>query len=305
VADLANQHLKLRLPTAAHPLDDVSETAPTPSDNPPALVSQSEYLPAPSPGPLQQGLPIPLKQWDVYVDDFIGMVQGGAAHRRHVKRALLATLDTVFRRLAPGDNPFRQEPASVKKMQKGDATWATRKVLRGWLVDTLKMIIELPPHRVRRLFQILDSVPPHQGRTSVRKWQKLLGELRSMVLAVPGGNGMFSILQSVLSKRCDSTSRLRLTKPVHAILKDFRLLAQDLATRPTRLAVLVPADRPSTLGAHDAAASGMGGIHFFPMGDGSVDPILWRSRFPPLLPPGWSRPTTQLETLPIASSSWR
>jgi hypothetical protein len=39
VADLANQHLKLRLPTAAHRLDDVSETAPTPSDNPPALVS--------------------------------------------------------------------------------------------------------------------------------------------------------------------------------------------------------------------------------------------------------------------------
>jgi hypothetical protein len=172
-------------------------------------------------------------------------------------------------------------------------------------VDTLKMTIELPPHRVKRLFEILDSVPPHQGRTSVKKRQKLLGELRSMVLAVPGGNGMFSILQSVLSKRCDSTSRLRLTKPVHAILKDFRLLAQDLATRPTRLAVLVPADRPSTLGAHDAAASGMGGIHFFPMGDGSVDPILWRSRFPPLLPPGWSRPTTQLETLPIASSSWR
>jgi hypothetical protein len=44
VADLANQHLKLRLPTAAHRLDDVSEVAPTPSpppDNPPALVNHS------------------------------------------------------------------------------------------------------------------------------------------------------------------------------------------------------------------------------------------------------------------------
>jgi hypothetical protein len=139
------------------------------------------------------------------VDDLTRMVQGGTAHRRHVKRALLATLDTVFRRLAPGDNPFHQEPASVKKMQKGDATWATHKVLLGWLVDTLKMTIELPPHRVKRLFEILDSVPPHQGRTSVKKWQKLLGEISSMVLAVPGGKGMFSILQSVLSKRCDST----------------------------------------------------------------------------------------------------
>jgi hypothetical protein len=90
-------------------------------------------------------------------------------------------------------------------MQKGDATWATRKVLLGWLVDTLKMTIELPPHRVKRLFEILDSVPPHQGRTSVKKWQNLLGELRSMVLAVPGGKGMFSILQSVLAS--DATRR--------------------------------------------------------------------------------------------------
>jgi hypothetical protein len=204
VADLANQHLKLRLPTAAHRLDDFLETAPTPApppDNPPALVIQSEYLPVPSPGPSQQGRPISLKQWDVYVDDFIGMLQGGAAHRRHVNSALLATLDTVFRRLAPVDNPFRQEPASVKKMQKGDATWANCKVLMGWLVDTLNMTIELPPHRVKRLFEFLDSVLPHQGRTSVKKWQKLMGELRSMVLAVLGGKGMFSILQSVLSKR--------------------------------------------------------------------------------------------------------
>jgi hypothetical protein len=104
-----------------------------------------------------------------------------------------------------------------------------------------------------------------------------------MVLAVPGGKGMFSTLQSVLNKRCKSTSRLRLTKPVHAILKDFRLLAQDLATRPTRLAEIVPTDRPSTLGAHDAAASGIGGIHVVPMEDGSVDPILWRSPFTPVI----------------------
>jgi hypothetical protein len=71
------------------------------------------------------------------VDDFIGLVQGGPHRRQHVKRALLATLDTVFRRLIPSDCPFRQEPASIKKMQKGDATWTTRKDILGWTVDTL------------------------------------------------------------------------------------------------------------------------------------------------------------------------
>jgi hypothetical protein len=150
VADLANQHLKRRLPKTPHRLDDVSETTPPPEvpaplENPPVERPCAKSLPEPAPHSPRTGRPAPLKRWDVYVDDFIGMVQGGEAHRRHVKRALLATLDTVFRRLSEGDNGFRQEPASVKKMLKGDATWATRKVILGWLVDTLKMTIEPPP----------------------------------------------------------------------------------------------------------------------------------------------------------------
>jgi hypothetical protein len=96
-----------------------------------------------------------VKAWDVYVDDFIGMVQGGSAHRRHVKRTLLHALDTVFRKLEPGDDPHRQEPASLKKMRKGDATWATRKAILGWTIDTIAKTIELPPHRIQRLFELL------------------------------------------------------------------------------------------------------------------------------------------------------
>jgi hypothetical protein len=91
----------------------------------------------------------------------------------------------VFRCLSPSDGPFRQESASIKKMQKGYTTWATRKYILGWTVYTLQMTIDFPVHRATHLFNILDSVPSHQGRTSVKKWQNLLGELRSMVLAIP------------------------------------------------------------------------------------------------------------------------
>jgi hypothetical protein len=63
-------------------------------------------------------------------------------------------------------------------MQKGDATCATQKDILSWTVDTLQMTIELPAHRATHLFDILDSVPFHQDRTSVKKWQMLLGELR-------------------------------------------------------------------------------------------------------------------------------
>jgi hypothetical protein len=164
-------------------------------------------------------------------------------------------------------------------MKKGDATWATRKNIMGWTVDTLAMTVELPPHRVERIFELLDSVTPGQRRISTNKWQKLLGELRSMVLAIPGGRGLFSVLQEVLKHRCDNGSRVRLTSGVHSVLHDFRGLSRDLARRPTRIAELVPASLPAILEAQDAAGQGMGGVHFFPLPHGDVQPLLWRSPF--------------------------
>jgi hypothetical protein len=61
---------------------------------------------------------------------------------------MLHTNDMVFR---PNDEDDereeRRQPISLKKLLKGDACWATRKILLGWLIDTLKGTIELPQHR--------------------------------------------------------------------------------------------------------------------------------------------------------------
>jgi hypothetical protein len=102
-----------------------------------------------------------------------------------------------------------------------------------------------------------------------------------MVLAVPGGRGLFSVLQQVLKVRTEDGTRARLSIEVHAILQDFRSLARDLQNRPTCIAELILADTPSTIGAQDAAGTGMGGVHFVPLPDGTIAPLMWRSPFPP------------------------
>jgi hypothetical protein len=91
---------------------------------------------------------------------------------------------------------------------------------------------------------------------------------------------MFSVLQKMLKKRFEASFRIHLTQPVHIILKDFRWLTQDLANHPMRLAEVVPADTPSTLGAHNAVVAGMHGIHCVPMEDGTIEPLLWWAHFP-------------------------
>jgi ABC-type enterobactin transport system permease subunit len=87
--------------------------------------------------------PRPFKHWDVYVDDFIVMVQSNANNQRCIKSLLLASFDKVLQRLKKGDGSYHQDQASVKKMLTGDATWATRKLVLDWLLDTVVMTIQL------------------------------------------------------------------------------------------------------------------------------------------------------------------
>jgi len=95
-----------------------------------------------------------------------------------------------------------------------------------------------------------------------------------MVLAIPGGRGLFSILQTGF--RYSDRHRICIDSHLRAQLDDFELLSQDLSNRPTRLAEIIP-DALAAIGPVDASGQGMGGVWF------TVDhqPIVWRARFPP------------------------
>jgi hypothetical protein len=158
----------------------------------------------------------------------------------------LHSLDKVFHGLASTDGPFRQEPASIKKMLKGDDIWATRKVVLGWILDTTAKTIELPAHHVERRHTILAGIPSNQRRTSTKKWQQVIDELRSMALAVPGARGVFCSLQDTLRHKTNEGMCVRLGRHVHAFLKKIRWLTEDLAARPTSMIEVVPSSNPGT-----------------------------------------------------------
>jgi hypothetical protein len=157
----------------------------------------------------------PLGRFEVYIDDFCGVVQGGAKRRCHVRRILFDMLDHIFLPLEPGDHPYHAEPASTKKLLKGDGAWVTPKHILGWRVDTVaRSTLELPPHCHVRLQELLDEIPPTQKRVSVAKWHRILGELRSMTLAIPGARGLFSHIQAALHTP-DTAKRIRASHHVH------------------------------------------------------------------------------------------
>ena len=250
-------------------------------------MTPEQQLPVPNHQDQISGYRRPLGKFEVYVDDFCGAAQGGPRRRRRIRRVLFDTLDRVLRPLDPNDTPYRQEPASIKKLKKGDGAWSTRKIILGWLIDTMASTLELPQHRRERLSELLAEIPSTQKRVSIRKWHGLLGELRSMTLALPGARGLFSHIQNALWQPIKG--RIRTTRHVHDTLNDFRWLADNLAQRPTRLPELVAAD-PVIHGTTDACGKGMGGVMLEPAEGlrhralpGAGRPVVWRTRFPPTI----------------------
>jgi hypothetical protein len=114
-----------------------------------------------------------------------------------------------------------------------------------------------------------------------------------MSIALPGSQGLFSLMQEALCHQTES--RIRLSSEVHAALDDFRWIARDLTHRLARLYKIVPQPTPELLGAQDASGHGMGGVWFLaseapqhrcppistivtPVAE--LGPILWQATFP-------------------------
>ncbi|KAL3827591.1 hypothetical protein ACHAXA_002088, partial [Cyclostephanos tholiformis] len=285
VADLVNAHLNAQLPQCPHHLDELVESIPSPDPmvrihSPLSDVPRDPSLPFPS---------HPVAYTDVYVNNFMGAAQQSSKgspdleNRRRVRCHLLHAIDDVFCPLSLGDSPTHREPISLKKLQEGDCSWGTLKLVFSWIIDTVNMTLHLPPHRVSHLRAILDSFPPSQCRTSIKNWHETLGKLRSILLSLPGSHHIFSTMQHALSECMGG--RIALTKGVHDAMDDFRWMCANITTRPTRIAELIPLP-PVVEGHHDASGAGAGGI-WFPSnrlvpwaGFHTKAPIVWRLQWP-------------------------
>ena len=271
-----------RLETAAATEDDLS-FSPEPRAREPEDSTANKALQAVIKGqglPVEEDLPAPpsnrsynrpLATTDVFVDDFIQLAQGGPNRMRGIRRMLLPAVDQVLATPQSTDTE-RNEAISLKKLLKGDGSWSTRKIVLGWLIDTIRQTIELPPHRKITLASIFADLS-NRERISHKTYQSYLGQLRFVAVAIPGSAGLFSALQLALTR--SKGNRIRITHSLRQHITAFASLAASLCHRPTHLAEIIP-QTPSFLGTTDAAKPGMGGVYYDHTGQGYV----WRAPFP-------------------------
>eukprot|EP00957_Ditylum_brightwellii_P034013 2575933-Ditylum_brightwellii.AAC.1 len=109
-----------------------------------------------------------LQYINVYMDDFMAFVQGDEHACRRTTRTLFHTIDQVF---CPNDaaDTDRQEPISLRKLQRGDGTWSTVHKLLGWLIDMVHLHLTLPPAKAHKLAHTLAAFPRSRRRAPRRK----------------------------------------------------------------------------------------------------------------------------------------
>ena len=125
---------------------------------------------------------------------------------------LFQQIDWVFLPNKEADTN-RKYPIYLKKLWQGDRAWSTRKTVIGWELDTIYHLLCLPPTRRDKVASTLAAIPLEAHTTSLIKWRKLLGIMRSITPAVAGSRGMFTLVQHALKKA--SGPRVQLTTDVH------------------------------------------------------------------------------------------
>ena len=320
-ADLTNQW-PANSPPLPHPLEGVSQTPPPPDEvsptpspetaaplrpHPTEAVPLAPHVDAATPAaPLAPAPPVlrpfhkPVRVTDLYMDDFIQAVQGNPLARLNHLRKLLHSIDAVFRPLDSQDSPHRKHVPSMKKFLQGDAYLSTRKIVLGWLIDTVRQTLELPPHRIERLQTIFDSLR-FRNRIATKQWHKILGELRSMSIGIPGSRGLFSLLQEGL--RHSDRYRIRITTQMRDMLEDFEHLTQSLASRPTEIAEIVP-DHPVAVGTHDALALAWAVFGCPPLLTPTSAPCCGEHPSPPTFKLDLFPQTTLMATSPTPTWNW-
>jgi hypothetical protein len=215
----------------------------------------------------------PLRYADVYIDEFMVVVQHPLLNQ--AMNTLLHHIITIFQ---DPDNSPRWQLVSTSKVEKGDATFLTKKRILGWDINTETMTIHLPQHRLEHILDITTAFLNKQ-LTTRKQWQKLLGELRSMTLALHSSTHLFSVLQHVLR---GTSQKVRIPKVAQQALQDWQDMARNIAQRPVPITSLVP-HAPHYVSTSDALRDGMGGMWLPTRLTTDCQPCVWRTPFHPAI----------------------
>ena len=251
VTYLANEAIYQRDQERKHPLEMAAEARVTDDSGAP----EAQYDASWEHPPMEQRSATTANV-GVYLDELISVLHEGPIERRQFFCHLFHKIERVFRPKEESDTNSK-DPISRNKLGQEDGAWSTRNTVLGWDINTIAHLLCLTPRRKEKVEAALAAIPRKAHSTSLRKWRKLLGLLRSITPAVARSRGMFTRVQHDLKR---VTGRhFQITADVHNELEAWHELVLSLASQPTHLRKLQTSP-PTWIGTTNASGSGMGGL---------------------------------------------
>jgi hypothetical protein len=237
-------------------------------------------IPRPAPVPTsEQDKRKFLSVLEVYIDDFIGLIQStDKNHLLRLSRTILSAITNVFPPPEITDSSMGP-PVSVKKLV-AEGTWETRKEILGWLFDGIARTIELPENKGRTIRTETKRLLRNKDkRVPLRDFQKVHGKLQFTAIAIPCGKPLLGPLdQAIAVAGQNNVSYVLMTDSIRLCLSDWIALIRQLGQRPTHVKELV-LHAASYQGFVDASKWGVGGVWFG--GISHLSPIVWFWEWPP------------------------
>jgi hypothetical protein len=162
----------------------------------------------------------------------------------------------------------------LKKLQRGDARWASEKEILGFLMDGAAKTVQISNTRSKDIVGEIRKILKKR-RVQLKRYRRIVGKLRHVALILPGTKGLFSPIIAGL-KGEPLVVGLGQSSEVRAGLLDLATMVTSLSSRPTFVKELIP-NADHYYGYCDACATGAGGVWF--SGERNLQPIVWRVQF--------------------------
>jgi hypothetical protein len=169
---------------------------------------------------------------EVYIDDFIGVIQStNKSNLRQFSRRVLDGITKVFP-LPELSSSKMAHPVSEKKLIE-DGIWDTRKKILGWLFDGMAQTIELPQRKCKELLLQLKAAR-RLRKLEIKPFQKLHSRLQFATIAIPCGKPILGQLNWYMSSAAKNKGHnLIVMEDLQAILRDWSALIRLVGKLPT------------------------------------------------------------------------
>ena len=224
-----------------------------------------------------------LFNFDVYVDDFIGLVCAQSRSQlEHVSRAALHGIHDVF----PPAVDEEKDPNSVKKLKKQDGAWALNKDVLGFDFDGNDRTIILDEGKRDKILGHLKEwtrKARKKGKSSTaaipfKDFCTIVHKLRHASICIPAGKSLLSECNQQVCIEGRRLLYLRVGSVLYQELDGWRKLLTAATAKPTKCVKLI-SGHPDGIGIVDASSTeGVGGVV---VGENdAIIPVVFRMEWP-------------------------